>query len=105
MHNLLTQLTQILGTSGIVTGSAVAERIGTYWHPQPMQALAILRPANTEQLCACLKLCHQAGQVVIDLIELVQLRLCAPHKNKKHLARTVYSLCYCAVTLCACLFV
>lgn len=67
MHNLLTQLTQILGTSGIVTGSAVAERIGTYWHPQPMQALAILRPANTEQLCACLKLCHQVGQVVIPL--------------------------------------
>lgn len=67
MHNLLTQLTQILGTAGIITGTAVAERSGTYWHPQPMQALAILRPANTEQLCACLKLCHAAGQVVIPL--------------------------------------
>ena len=67
MRDLLSQLTQILGASGIITGSSVAERPGTYWHPEPMQARAILRPENTEQLCACMKLCDAAGQTVIPL--------------------------------------
>lgn len=67
MQDLFAELGQVLGPAGIITGAAVAERISTYWNHQPMQARAILRPATVEQVCACLRLCHAAGQMVIPL--------------------------------------
>lgn len=67
MEDLLIKLGEILGPAGLVTGTAVGERVSTYWNRQPMQALAILRPATVGQVCACLRLCHAVGQTIIPL--------------------------------------
>jgi FAD/FMN-containing dehydrogenase len=67
MTELLIALREMLGEKGVLEGEAVRSRQSSYWHRQPMQAQAILRPANSLELSACLRLCHAAGQAVIPL--------------------------------------
>jgi len=67
MTDLLNSLRVIVGEQGVLQGEAVRSRQSSYWHRQPMQAQAILRPATVAELSACLRLCHAAGQPVIPL--------------------------------------
>ncbi|WP_339907706.1 FAD-binding oxidoreductase [Pseudomonas guineae] len=67
MTDLLNALREIVGEQGVLQGEAVRSRQSSYWHRQPMQAQAILRPATVAELSACLRLCHAAGQPVIPL--------------------------------------
>jgi len=65
--NLLTELYNILGTSGLLTGEAVQSRAATFWDTSPMRAKALLRPSSVDELCACLRLCHSAKQSIVPL--------------------------------------
>ena len=65
MTNLITELTELLGTGGVVTGADVSARAISYWDPSPMTAKAIVRPSTTEDVSTILKLCNERGQSVI----------------------------------------
>ena len=65
MSSLIAQITEIVGPSGILTGSDVAAR-SDIWPPQGgCQAKAIIRPASTSEVAAVLKLCHAQNQPVV----------------------------------------
>ncbi|MCH7507509.1 MAG: FAD-binding oxidoreductase [Proteobacteria bacterium] len=65
MNNLLDQIQEIVGPSGMLLGEDVASRSDS-WPPMGgCQAKAIIRPASTEEVSKILKLCHAAGQVVV----------------------------------------
>lgn len=63
--NLLAQLIDVVGSAHVLTGNQVSDRATHFWDSTPLTAKAIVRPANTEQTSAVLKLCHEASQVVV----------------------------------------
>ena len=65
MNSLLGKLTTIVGDAGIISGDALAGRSAGVWSDSELQALALVRPKTTEEVSAVLKLCNQAGQVVV----------------------------------------
>jgi FAD/FMN-containing dehydrogenase len=65
--NLLQTLVEILGTDGVVAGEDVRSRFVSWVDQSPCQALAIVRPASTEQVAKVLAACHAAGQPVVPM--------------------------------------
>ena len=61
---LKTDLRAIVGEQGMLEGAAVRERAGTLWHGR-IDAELLVRPRNTEQVSAVLRLCHARGQPVV----------------------------------------
>ena len=64
-QNLLERIKQVVGAAGLVTGKALAGRSAGIWSNHELRALALVRPASTDEVSAVMKLCHAAGQVVI----------------------------------------
>ncbi|MGQ7844913.1 FAD-binding oxidoreductase [Granulosicoccus sp. 3-233] len=62
---LYSRLAQIVGPEHVLTGADVSARATHFWDASPLTAAAIVRPADTAQTAAVLKLCHEAGQVVV----------------------------------------
>ena len=62
---LLEQIKSVVGEAGILTGDAIAGRSAGIWSGETLQALALVRPQNTEEVARVMRLCHQAGQVVV----------------------------------------
>lgn len=67
MAALVTQLQDLLGSQGVLTGADVAARQASWTRRSPMQAAAIVRPRNTQQTAEVLRLCHAAGQPVVPM--------------------------------------
>ena len=65
MTDLLKQITDVVGSAGILSGKALEGRSAGIWHSESLKALALVRPETTEQVSRVLKLCHEAGQIVI----------------------------------------
>ncbi len=65
MADIVTDLITALGTEAVLTGDAVRARSGGFLDSSPLQAKAIVRPANTAQVAAALRLCNAAGQTVV----------------------------------------
>ncbi len=65
MSTLVSQLTEVVGDAGILTGKALAGRSAGIWSGEALKALALVRPKSTEEVSAVLKICHQARQSVI----------------------------------------
>lgn len=66
MDRLLERLSEILGPGGILTGEAIAGRAAGPWPSSgTIAARAILRPRETAQVAAAMRLCNEAGQKVI----------------------------------------
>jgi FAD/FMN-containing dehydrogenase len=63
--NLLARLREALPPEAVLAGAALAGRTEDWMRRQPMRASLVLRPANTDEVCAALALCHAAGQPVI----------------------------------------
>jgi FAD/FMN-containing dehydrogenase len=59
MTEIFAALRDVLGEAGIVTGDAIAEKAFSPWGNVGMP-LAILRPASTAQVAACLRIAHAA---------------------------------------------
>ena len=66
-EQLIDKFTDVLGTAGVLSGDDVRMRKASWLSDEPCQALAILRPANTEEVAAVLKLCSELNQPVIPL--------------------------------------
>ncbi len=65
MDKLIQEIESIVGAKGLLTGEDVASRPES-WPPMGgCKAKAIVRPANTEQVAAVLKLCNANGQTVV----------------------------------------
>ena len=64
MTTLIDQCVAILGDSGVLVGQDVLAR-SAGWGRGPCTAAAVLRPRDTAQLTAILKLCNDAGQAVV----------------------------------------
>src|SRR6187551_3607816 len=61
---LKADLNAIVGEQGMLEGAAVRERAGTLWHGR-VEAELLVRPRNTEQVSAVLRLCHARSQPVV----------------------------------------
>lgn len=61
---IISALTDIVGDKGILTGADVSQRLDGWMGAPQCQAKAIIRPANTEELSAIMRLCHQHDQTV-----------------------------------------
>ena len=67
MNALIERLKEAVGPGGILTGEDVKSRSDS-WPPMGgCEALAIVRPANTQQVSEVLAACHEAGQPVVTL--------------------------------------
>ncbi len=64
MNDLIDQLRRELGDLAVLSGDDVRARQAGWEHPGSCAALAVVRPANTEEVSRVLALCHQAGQPV-----------------------------------------
>ena len=65
MNPLLEQIRDIVGPRGILLGDDVLQRSDT-WPPMGgCQALAIVRPASTEEVSKVMEICHAHGQSVV----------------------------------------
>ena len=76
--SLKPDLRAIVGEQGMLEGAAVRERGATLFHGR-VDADILVRPRDTEQVSAVLKLCHALGQPVVThggLTGLVQWRRC-----------------------------
>lgn len=81
--SLLARLRDITGDSGLLTGDAVGSRAAGVFRKDGLQALAIVRPKNTEEVSAVLALCtalHQPVVVQGGLTGLVRGCDAAPHE-------------------------
>jgi FAD/FMN-containing dehydrogenase len=67
LPELIDDIIGIVGVSGVLTGADVAARPASWLRPEPSRAKALVRPANTDETSAVMKLCHTAGQVVIPV--------------------------------------
>ena len=65
MTSIVSKLEEIVGSQHVLSQSEVAERATHFWNPAPMQALALVKPANTKETSMVLKACHAAGQPVV----------------------------------------
>ena len=62
--NLKNELRAIVGEHGVLEGAAVRERAGALWHGR-VDAELLVRPRDTGQVAAVLRLCHARGQPVV----------------------------------------
>ena len=65
MDKLIDDIRGIVGGRGLLTGAAVEERSDSWPPAGGCQARAIVRPADTGEVSAVLRLCHAAGQSVV----------------------------------------
>lgn len=65
MTALLDTLRAIVGDGNVLTGDAVSARAAHFWNPLPLQAKALVRPANTAEVSAIMRACHASGQAVV----------------------------------------
>jgi len=65
MTDLLNRLKNIVGDEHVLDQAEVAQRATHFWDSSPMQALALVKPYNTEEVSKVLKLCHSVGQPVV----------------------------------------
>ncbi|MCH7981797.1 MAG: FAD-binding oxidoreductase, partial [Proteobacteria bacterium] len=67
MPSLIDEIRGVVGKTGILTGNDVSARHASWVRQEPMLAAAIVRPANTDEVAAVLRLCNDAGQSVVPL--------------------------------------
>ncbi len=62
---LVGKLCAIVGPAHVLTGGDVGVRTRHFWDPAALQALALVRPASTDEVSQILQLCHRMGQPVV----------------------------------------
>lgn len=65
MQALLNDIRDLVGPRGILLGDDVRRRSSDWISGESCQAAAIIRPADTEELAAVMRLCHAANQPVV----------------------------------------
>ena len=67
MTDIVEDIFRIVGSKGILTGDAVNERPIDWRGNGSRQAKAIVRPANTQEVAAVLKICNDAKQNIVAI--------------------------------------
>jgi FAD/FMN-containing dehydrogenase len=62
---VVSALINALGPDAVVTGEALQQRATSYWDASPTDALALLKPATTEEVSRVLKICREWNQPVV----------------------------------------
>jgi len=62
---VVSTLIDVLGPEAVVQGEELRQRATSYWNASPTQALALVRPRNTEEVSQTLKICHELNQPVV----------------------------------------
>ncbi len=65
MSDLISCLKKIVGDEHVLNHDEVALRASHFWDSSPMQAFALVKPSNTNEVSEVLKLCHKRGQAVV----------------------------------------
>jgi FAD/FMN-containing dehydrogenase len=65
MNTLIESIRELLGPGGILTGEDVLNRSDSWPPVGGCQAMAIVRPRDTGEVSAVLRLCHQHNQAVV----------------------------------------
>jgi FAD/FMN-containing dehydrogenase len=65
VSNLVDQLVAIVGEKAVLTDDVLRERSISYWNSAPTQALALVKPASTEEVSQILAHCHGLNQSVV----------------------------------------
>ncbi len=65
MADLIEQLETIVGRGHVLSAEQVSQRATHFWDPSPMQALALVRPASTDEVSQILKICSAHRQPVV----------------------------------------
>ncbi len=65
VEDLLEQLEAVVGRAGILRGDGLAGRSAGIWSNRPLEALALVRPASTDEVARVMRICHAAGQSVV----------------------------------------
>ena len=73
MGDLLAQLENIAGPGGVLTGDDVHSRASGIWRSDGINATAIVRPRNTEEVSEILRICNDMGQSVVPHVGLTGL--------------------------------
>jgi len=67
MNKILDTLKNLVGDAGLVTDKDIIQKPSSWQADEGNQAMAIVRPASTEEVSAVLKACHKAGQAIVPL--------------------------------------
>ena len=62
MTDILEAIEKVVGKNGVLTGNDVSNRPDGWGRPDPCKALAIVRPASSDEVSRVMRLCHDAGQ-------------------------------------------
>lgn len=65
MNELARQLRAIVGADGLLSRAEVAQRSAGFMRDDSLQARALVRPKNTDEVAAVLKLCHALRQPLV----------------------------------------
>lgn len=65
MSDLLNRIGEITGPKGLITGEDVHQRPADWMGLTKCNALAIVRPASTQELSKIMAVCHELGQPVV----------------------------------------
>jgi FAD/FMN-containing dehydrogenase len=62
---LLEQIAALVGARFVTGAQQLRERPRSRWDPSPLEALGLVRPANTGEVSSILRMCHAVGQPVV----------------------------------------
>ena len=65
MSELIAAFRDIVGASGVLAGDDVGNRMIHVWRQEPIRARCIVRPANTDEVAAIVKICHERRQRIV----------------------------------------
>lgn len=65
MTQMQQQLTDLLGSEHVLIGGAISERATSFFDASPMQGVAFVRPADTNEVSRTLAICNAARQPVV----------------------------------------
>ncbi len=65
MPDLISELRHLVGAEHVLDSEQVQQRASHFWDSSPLQARALVKPANTEEVSAVIKACHKVGQPVV----------------------------------------
>ena len=65
MTDPISNLGEIVGARRLLDSATAAQRVTSFWNPDPMQARALVMPGSTDEVSRVLRSCHDAGQAVV----------------------------------------
>lgn len=65
MDDFVEKLIIEFGTNTVLTGDTIRNRASSYWDPTPISAKALVKPSSAEELSQVVRMCNEAGQIIV----------------------------------------